>query len=456
MRIDEISSQDLRQSHHESQLPQNQHDLLLSKIESSIKQAENPPPGKPLPTTISEDLRKSLNKLAQLSPLADSVKLLLWKLSYRLWNACVDLSNSASIRSRSPTSSSSNSEDSVSDEDHARLRHVAADILYVAGVVDGVPSPELKSAQFYHKTGVIWHDLRRFELASTCFERAADLVSKINAGSVTDAAEKMLLLDLSLARARTAWESASDQSLAVALLSRAKSLLFGSAEHYKAVANQFLAFGKRLLSKKSESPGLGEALKLMNEALDLYEKGSRAARTREDMVELRELKSKTLRFISAVHLQMGEFEGVIKCVKVLREGESEDRHPSLPVLAMKAWLGLRRYAEAEKELRGMVVNKGVPEGVWVSAVEDYFQAAGTAGAETAKEVFLGLLGRCHVSAGAAVRVAHRVLGSAVGEGSEVRVKVVAELVSDQRVAALFSDEAASKQRKAMHAVLWNW
>ncbi|KAF4361682.1 hypothetical protein G4B88_008186 [Cannabis sativa] len=128
----------------------------------------------------------------------------------------------------------------------------------------------------------------------------------------------------------------------------------------------------------------------MNEALDLYEKGLHAARTRECMLELKELKSKTLRFISAVHLQMGEFESVIKCVKVLREGDNEDRHPSLPVLALKAWLGLRRFAEAEKELRGMVVNKGIPESVWVSSVEAYFQAAGTAVAETAKEVFLGL------------------------------------------------------------------
>lgn len=79
-----------------------------------------------------------------------------------------------------------------------------ADILYVAGVVVRVPSPEIKAAQFDHKTGVIWHDLRRFELAATCFERAADLISKINASSVTDGGEKKLLLDLSLAKAQTA------------------------------------------------------------------------------------------------------------------------------------------------------------------------------------------------------------------------------------------------------------
>ncbi|XP_060959926.1 TPR repeat-containing protein ZIP4-like isoform X1 [Cannabis sativa] len=84
---------------------------------------------------------------------------------------------------------------------------------------------------------------------------------------------------------------------------------------------------------------------------------------------------------------MGEFESVIKCVKVLREGDNEDRHPSLPVLALKAWLGLLRFAEAEKELRGMVVNKGIPESVWVSSVEAYFQAAALTQTERALSLF---------------------------------------------------------------------
>ncbi|KAF4403913.1 hypothetical protein G4B88_014369, partial [Cannabis sativa] len=80
------------------------------------------------------------------------------------------------------------------------------------------------------------------------------------------------------------------------------------------------------ISTRSSTSALNEALRLMNEALDLYEKGLHAARTRECMLELKELKSKTLRFISAVHLQMGEFESVIKCVKVLREGPHVNAH----------------------------------------------------------------------------------------------------------------------------------
>ncbi|KAK7281880.1 hypothetical protein RIF29_10228 [Crotalaria pallida] len=83
-------------------------------------------------------------------------------------------------------------------------------------------------------------------------------------------------------------------------------------------------------------------------------------------MELKGLRWKVLRFIAAIHLQREEFESVIKC-------------------------GKGRHGEAEKELRGMVIDEGIPESVWVSAVEAYFHAARTAGAETAKGVFLGLL-----------------------------------------------------------------
>ncbi|KDP36308.1 hypothetical protein JCGZ_09523 [Jatropha curcas] len=47
---------------------------------------------------------------------------------------------------------------------------------------------------------------------------------------------------------------------------------------------------------------------------------------------------------------------VIKRVRVLREGsDGSAQHASLPVLAMKAWLGLGRFVEAKKELKGMIV-----------------------------------------------------------------------------------------------------
>ncbi|KAK1569080.1 hypothetical protein Q3G72_032287 [Acer saccharum] len=447
MRIAEISSPDLRhQSDH--------HERVLSQLKSLIIQAESQNHSPETLSTLSSDLRQILSRLSQLAPLSNnnSLKLRIWKLSYRLWNSCVDLSNSASV-SRSG---------GFSKESVAGLRHVASDLLSLAADVSGVPSPAVKSASFYHKTGLIWHDLKKFDLASICFERATEIVSKLDITRISDSGEKKLLLDINIARSRAAWE-VLDRNLAITLLNRAKkSLLFCSFEHHKSLASQYLVFAKSVLSKNNEASSLNEALKLMNEALDLCEKGQAEARTREETLELKELQSKTLRFISAVHLQKGEYESVIKCVRALREGGfggGEDHHASLPVLAMKAWLGLGRYGEAERELRGMVAIKGIPEGIWVSAVEAYFQAAGTAaGAETATDVFLGLLGRCHVSAKAAVRVAHRVVGDGedVNEGAaNLRSKVVAELASDERVQALFASDAVAKEKTAMHAVLWN-
>ncbi|CAN0900055.1 TPR repeat-containing protein ZIP4 [Linum grandiflorum] len=451
MRIAEICSQDIPEPNLNSPPPDDNHRLLLSRVESLIRRTEDisasPNTHKSgIPDDLSADLRKTLTHFPQLLPLPNSVKLQIWKLSYRLWNACVDLSNSLTIRLSS----------SSSPETQAKLRHVAADMLHLAGDVEGVPSPVIKCASFYQKTGVIWHDLGKLNLASTCLETATEILAKVDVAKVFDPCERKLLLEVNLARSRVSWKL-SDRNLAVMLLNRAKSLLFGSPDNLKLLANQYLAFGKATLSL-NDGNDLNEALKLMNEALDLCEKGSGAARTREQASQLRDMKVKALRFISAVHLQKREFESVIKCVKVLREGggDKADHHASLPVLAMKAWLGLERYEEAEKELRGLVTNKGVPEAVWVSAIEAYFEAAGTAGAETAKAVFMGLLERCNVSANAAVRLAHRVIGDGVGgEGARVRTQVVLELVSDDRVVALFTSQKAVKETAAMHAILWN-
>ncbi|KAL6130847.1 hypothetical protein ACLB2K_069225 [Fragaria x ananassa] len=67
---------------------------------------------------------------------------------------------------------------------------------------------------------------------------------------------------------------------------------------------------------------------------------------------------------------VNEFKSMTKCVRVLRDGAG-DQHPSLPVMAMKAWLGLGKYGVVGKELKGMVVNNSIPERAWVSAVEAY-------------------------------------------------------------------------------------
>ncbi|KAK4419741.1 TPR repeat-containing protein ZIP4 [Sesamum alatum] len=417
------------------------HSTALTQIESTIKSLERHLPAHPLPDSFSSELRLALVQLTQLAPFPNSVKLQVWKLSYRLWNTCVDLSNASTAK--------------ISEE-HAKLRQVAAELLYHTADVAGIPSPAFKAALFFYKSGLVWYDLRKFDLANNCFEKATDLVSNIEISSVSDEEDRKLLLDLNLARSRAAWE-VSDRNLAVALLNRSKNVLFGVSRNYNALANQYLTFGKTLLSV-GEVSAVNEALKLINDALELCEKGLRVVKRTEETLNLKELRLKTLRFIAAAHLQRDEFESVLKCVKVLREVASGgDNHPSLSVMAMKAWLGLGRYGEAEKELRGMVLNKGIPEGVWVSAVDSYFQAAGAAAAETIKGVFLGLLDRCHVSAGAAIRVVNRIIGNGLsnGEGMKVRANVVTELVTDERVVAVFDREGAAKERTTMHALLWN-
>ncbi|CAM8902113.1 unnamed protein product [Rhodiola kirilowii] len=426
--------------------------LLLSQIESSINQVENLTQSDNLSAAAVEslvtDLRIRLTHLANLAPFPNSLQLRLWKLSYRLWNACVDLSNTSRNDDRLRALVTS-------------LRHVAADLLFLAGQPPEVPSPTVKCASFYYKTGSVWHELRRFDAALACFEKATDLIANIDAGD--DPGERRLFLDLYLARSRTAWEL-SDFNLAINLLARAKKFLFGCVDHYKTLASQYLLFGKCILAKHEGggSESAKDSLKLMNEALELCDKGLTASRTRDEALDLKLLRSKALRFMAAYHLQFEEFDNVLKCIKVLRgEGVGSpggDDHPSLSVMAVKAWLGLGRYAEAEKELKAMVANKGIPEGIWVSAVEAYFQAAGAAGAHTLKGVFLGLLDRCQVSVASAVRVVHRLIGDQSTtslEGSDVRAKVVAELVSEERVVSLFEGDKAAKERTTLHSLLWN-
>ncbi|KAM1790346.1 hypothetical protein ACFX12_034425 [Malus domestica] len=58
MRIAELSTPELRQGHSNSQPPSQSHQLLISQIESSIKQIENLSPEKLSPDTVSADLRQ--------------------------------------------------------------------------------------------------------------------------------------------------------------------------------------------------------------------------------------------------------------------------------------------------------------------------------------------------------------------------------------------------------------
>ncbi|MCI29354.1 testis-expressed sequence 11 protein, partial [Trifolium medium] len=123
MRIAEISSPEIRALHGDRD---DRH--LLSQIEAIVKQIENHSTNKPPPESLTVNLRQCLTQLSQLAPFSNSLKLQIWKLSYRLWNVCVDISNTASIRSSSST---------VAGENQAELRHLTADLLSIASDVTG-------------------------------------------------------------------------------------------------------------------------------------------------------------------------------------------------------------------------------------------------------------------------------------------------------------------------------
>ncbi|KAG0497225.1 hypothetical protein HPP92_001916 [Vanilla planifolia] len=413
------------------------HVHYLDELESLVKEVESLSHDEiSSAEKIAVRLRKSLSHFTAAISLSYSSKVRVWKLSYRIWNACVDLCNASNALSSVGTSESCRSL-----VGQAELRQISSELLLLAGNPQGIPSPAFKCASFFYRTGLIWHDLGMLDRAAANFERATDLTSSAHAEGEE---EKRLLLDLSIARARTAWE-ANDCSLAIAFLGRSKSNLFGSPTGFQVLAEQYLQFGKICL--RSSPDASIDVSKLLSEALDLCEKGISISTS--GILDLERLKVRCLRFMAAERLQVEDYEGVLRCVRILRGIEGEE-HPSVGYVAMKAWIGAGRMAEAEKELKEMMTNKGVPEIACVTAAEAFLAAAGV---EAAKSVMLMLLGRCRFGAGAALRVLRRV--AEIG-GSSGRARVAAELASDERVIALFDGSVAVKERNEMHALLWNW
>ncbi|KAJ1703753.1 hypothetical protein LUZ63_003532 [Rhynchospora breviuscula] len=385
--------------------------------------------------TLAGSLRRQLTLLTPLAPFPEGSQLHLWKLSFRLWNASIDLSNSGDRLSISL----------------AELRQCAADMLLVAGIPASVPSASVKAASFLHRTGLIWQELGQLDRAAKCYEKATDLVDATSGNEE----ETRVLLDLNLARSQIAWEG-SDKTLPIAFLSRSKALLLKSAcaDAYKSLAEQFLSYGKVLLSKH-ESDASPNASDLLSEALDICEKGIAATGKYSKNSELEALKSRCLRFLSAERLHHEDFEGALKCVRVLRNSwkQDETEHPSVGYVAMKGWLGIGNVQEGEKELMGLVKNKEAAEGVVVAAAEEYLKQAGV---EAAPAVMVALAGRCRVGgAAAAVRVVKRVLERGGGGGGKGRAKAVAELAADERVMRLFNGDESKRERGAMHSLLWN-
>uniref|UniRef100_J3L6M4 Protein ZIP4 homolog n=1 Tax=Oryza brachyantha TaxID=4533 RepID=J3L6M4_ORYBR len=439
MKISELSP--------ESRQPPPPHAGLIADLSKAVTDVESSAASATSPEKLAADLRRVLTNLASAastSSFTEAFTVQVWGLGPRLWNAVVDRANSTAL---------AGSPDALAVE--AEIRQAAPELLRLAGIPDSIPSAAVKVASFFHRSGLAWLDLGRVDLASACFEKATPLVS-----AAATEEDRGVLLDINLARARAA-SDAGDQALAVALLSRSKPLAAASPEGAKSLAQGYLSIGEATLSAKHSNPAV-EASSLFTEALDLCEKvaspSGASPRTPPyggaipKTPNLEGLKRRCLRFLALERLEAQDYEGVLRCIRVSRASLGlEEEHPSIGVMAMRAWIGSGNVAEADKELEKLMANALATENLCVSAAEAYLAAAGP---EAARKVLIALAARCRAGgAAAAVRVVKQVIDG--GGGGTGRARAIAELVSDERVVALFDGPGNTHERGTMHALLWN-
>ncbi|VAH82903.1 unnamed protein product [Triticum turgidum subsp. durum] len=415
--------------------PQAAHLTDLARVVADVERYDAPDPSPP--EKLAADFRRVLTNLGPAaSSLTDACRLQIWKLATRLWNAVVDRANSAAL-ARGPSARAA----------EAEIRQAAPELLLLAGCPDEVPLAAAKAASFFLRAGQEWLDLGRVDLATACFEKATPLVS---APATED--ERDVLLGLNLARARAA-SDAGDQSLAVALLGRSKPLASASPKGTRSLAEGYLSVGEAALSTKPSDPAVG-ASSLITEALDLFEKlaSPSPSSASPKTPNLQEQKGRCLRYLALERHQAKDYEGVLRCVQVSRASVGQaDEHASVGFMALHAWLGTGNLPEAERELERLMANANASESLCVGAAEVYLASAGP---EAARKVLVALVARCRAGgAAAAVRVVTKVVDC--GIGSPGRARAIGELVSDERVVALFDGPANTSHRGAMHTLLWN-
>ncbi|GJM92229.1 hypothetical protein PR202_ga08672 [Eleusine coracana subsp. coracana] len=398
---------------------------------------------------LAANLRRIITNLASADAAASSpglsaaFRLKVWTLAFRLWNASVDRANSNALP-RGPAARVA----------EAEIRQAAPELLFLAGLPDGVPNATAKAAALFHRAGMFWLDLGRADLASACFEKGTPLVSAADTKE-----DQAVLLELNLARARAAC-FAGDYALAIALLSRSKPLAAASPEGIKALAEEYFVIGKAALDIKPADPAL-DASSLLTQALDLCEKAAASPccatpttpGSTPTTPNLHGLRNQCLRFLAIERFEANDYEGTLRCIEVARTSPGlREEHQSIGYMALRAYLGSGNLVEAERELLGLIANAEALDNVCVSAAEKYLARAGP---EVALKVLIALASRCsaEVATDAALKVATTVVEGA--GGSTARAKMLSELVSDERVVALFDGPATTHDRGTMHALLWN-
>ena len=127
---------------------------------------------------------------------------------------------------------------------------------------------------------------------------------------------------------------------------------------YQILANDCLRFGKGLLAMANKA-AYAESISFLEQAFEICSEGLLALQNGSikslefstgnegSSKQLNSLKFDILRFLAAGHLHNENFDSVLKCVEILKTGPD---HACIPYLALKAYLGLSRFEEAEKEL----------------------------------------------------------------------------------------------------------
>ena len=329
MKIHELPSQDM----------ETPTDEALKRAEELVREIEEASPVS-LSSEKVKKLRDILESFAR-AEFSEEQRVNAWRLSYRIWNTSVDMVNNLEVEQELT-------------EDHAELRQVASDLLAVAGAIgNGARSSFLRIAMFFFKTGCTWHKIKKELKASVCFERAFELCFRQEGSSSqsTDTREQsVFFFDLSLARARTAWELGG-QILACRMLESARGLLSTiPADRHNWLAELYLQFGKSLLLK-DDTESQAESVRHMEIGLDICSEGISISQLHDDKTYLERQKQRILHNLAAGELQNENYESALRYVDVLRLTTD---HINTSYIALRALAKLGRHDEVERELFTLV------------------------------------------------------------------------------------------------------
>ncbi|KAL3686112.1 hypothetical protein R1sor_004134 [Riccia sorocarpa] len=421
-------------------------------------------------SAVSTDLLNRVKKIVEQFPQDPSYheKLQAWKLSFRIWNTCVDLVNNCST---DDDQEKERGDYAADDEGHAVRRQAASDLLFAAGTIEGVDSCPVKIATFYYKTGTIWHKARNFGQASVCFDKATEIISK--GGSPVDKEEQQLLFDLLLARSQTAWEL-NHRAVVWSLLARARNLLVHFREKISRLAEHYLQHGKELLGQEDDKESQSEAIKYLEHAFEICcEAKGPTEEPGKSSNSLSALKLQILRYLAVGHSQKENHLSVLKCLAVLKLGPS---HPSTHYLGVKALVGLGRYEEAEVELFSLIRQNTASVEACLSALELVLQDPSRM--DGCKRAFFALQSFHASNKVIPLRMLEYLLKNipTVSDGScssqVKRVEVALEIAVNGNIVSVITDRSpaaaahslpllnvadglGNKEQVCMHALLWN-